>query len=83
MDFAMPDTLPDYASAGQKFMTSLASSDRVPSTAEEIAEGIFEAATDGKNQIRYLLGDAPQTYELRKQVGDDAFIGGMRQRIFG
>jgi NADP-dependent 3-hydroxy acid dehydrogenase YdfG len=82
MDFAMPDEFPDYAAAAQQFMASLANSGRVPSTAEEIAEGIYEAVTDGKNQLRYLLGDAPQTYRMRKQVVDDAFMGDMRQRIF-
>ncbi len=81
MDFAMPDAVPDYAPAGQKFMAALAKSARVPSPAEEIAEGIYRAATDGKQQLRYLLGDAAQTYAMRIKVGDDAFIAGMRQRM--
>ena len=83
MDFAMPDQLPDYLPAAQKFMAVQANSGRVPATAEQIAEGIFEAATDGKNQLRYLLGDAPQTYHLRMQVGDETFIAEMRRRFFG
>ena len=83
MEFAMPDELPDYAPAAQKFMASLENSGRVPGTAEQIAEGIYEAVTDGKNQLRYLLGDAVQIYGMREQVGDDAFMAGMRQRIFG
>jgi hypothetical protein len=62
-------------------MDSLANSDRVPSTAEQIAAGIYTAATDGKNQLRYLLGDAAQIYGMREQVGDDAFIADMRQRM--
>jgi len=78
MEFAMPDELPDYAPAAQQFMASLANSGRVPSTAQEIAEGIYQAATDGKNQLRYLLGDAMQTYSMRKQVGDDAFMANIR-----
>ena len=81
MDFAMPDELPDYAPAGQKFMASLASSNRVPSTPEQVAEGIYEAATDGKTKLRYLLGDAAQIYDMREKAGDDAFIAGMRQRM--
>jgi len=81
MEFAMPDELPDYAPAAQQFMASLANSGRVPSTAQEIAEGIYQAATDGKNQLRYLLGDAMQTYSMRKQVGDDAFMTNIRQRM--
>jgi NAD(P)-dependent dehydrogenase (short-subunit alcohol dehydrogenase family) len=83
MEFAMPDEFPDYAPAAQKFMAVLANSGRIPSTAEQIAEGIYEAATDGKNQLRYPLGDAAETYRMREQVGDDAFMASIRQRIFG
>ena len=83
MEFAMPDQLPDYLPAAQKFMTAQANSDRVPATAEHIAVGIYEAATDGKQQLRYPLGDAPQTVAMRRQMGDDAFIASIRQSIFG
>lgn len=82
MEFAMPTALPDYGPAVQKFMATQASSDRVPATAEQIAEGIYEAATDGKPQLRYPLGDAAQTLHMRTSVGDDAFVAGIRQRIF-
>lgn len=50
---------------------------------EQIAAGIFAAVTDGKNQLRYPLGDAEQTLQVRAQVGDDAFMAAMRQQIFG
>ncbi|NDJ75249.1 MAG: SDR family oxidoreductase [Chloroflexi bacterium] len=83
MEFAMPNELPDYGPAAQKFMAAQVNSDRVPATAEQIAEGIYEAATDGKTQLPYPLGDAAETYRMREQVGDDAFIAGTRQRIFG
>jgi NAD(P)-dependent dehydrogenase (short-subunit alcohol dehydrogenase family) len=82
MDFAMPDTLPAYAESVQKFMAARANSGSAASTAEFLAEEIYKAATDGKNQLRYLIGaDAEQTYAMRQQVGDDAFIAGMRQRM--
>ena len=83
LEMVMPDNFPDYGPAAQKFMASMASSDRVPAMAEEIASGIFEAATDGKTQMRYPVGDAPQTIAMRRQVGDDAFIAGVRQQLFG
>ena len=82
LDMAMPDEFPDYAPAAQKFMAARANSGLAASTAEQIAVGIYEAATDGKAQLRYLLGDdAVQTYAMREQVGDDAFVAGMRQRM--
>ena len=53
------------------------------STAEQIAEVVFEAATDGKKILRYLAGqDAKAIYAQRLAVGDEAFRGGMRARFF-
>lgn len=82
MDFAMPDALPDYDEAVQKFMAARAKTGPAASTAEFLAEEIYKATTDGKAQLRYLIGsDAEQTYGLRQQVGDDAFMANMRQRM--
>ena len=82
MEFAMPETLPEYNEAVGKFQTNRENSGLSYSTAEFLAEGIYAAATDGKEQLRYLIGpDAEQTYGLRQQVGDDAFIAGMKQRM--
>jgi hypothetical protein len=37
------------------------------STPAQIAEVVYEAATDGKNQLRYRAGeDAKESYALRK-----------------
>ena len=84
LEVVMPDEFPDYAPAAQKFIEARADAALGASTAEYIAQGIYDAATDGKTQLRYLLGDdAVQTYAMREQVGDDAFMAGMRQRMFG
>ena len=54
------------------------------STPEQIAEVVYEAATDGKDQLRYVAGaDAKATYATRLQMGDEAFRKGMAQRFFG
>lgn len=54
------------------------------STPEQIAEVVFEAATDGKNQLRYPAGeDAKAWYEQRKLVGDEAFRQGIKEMFFG
>jgi len=54
------------------------------STPEQIAEVVYEAATDGKDQLRYLAGgDAKATYGMRLQLGDEAFRNAMAQRFFG
>jgi NAD(P)-dependent dehydrogenase (short-subunit alcohol dehydrogenase family) len=54
------------------------------STPEQIAEVVYEAATDGKDQLRYVAGeDAKATYAMRLKVGDEAFRKGMAQQFFG
>ncbi len=48
------------------------------------AEVVYEAATDGKDQLRYVAGeDAKATYSMRLNVGDEAFRKGMDQQFFG
>jgi hypothetical protein len=45
---------------------------------------VYEAATDGKDQLRYVAGpDAKATYAMPRQVGDEALRKGMDQRFFG
>ena len=44
------------------------------STAEQIAEVVYEAATDNKDQVRYLAGaDAHMMYERRLEIGKESF----------
>jgi NAD(P)-dependent dehydrogenase (short-subunit alcohol dehydrogenase family) len=51
---------------------------------EQIAEVVYEAATDGKEQLRYVAGaDAKATYAARLQAGDEAFRLAMDQQFFG
>ncbi len=53
------------------------------STAEQIAEVVFEAATDGKQKLRYPAGvDAKAWYEQRKSVGDEEFRKGINEMFF-
>lgn len=44
------------------------------STPEQIAEVVYEAATDGKKKLRYVAGeDAKALYAQRLELGDEAF----------
>lgn len=44
------------------------------SSAEQIAEVVYEAATDGKQQVKYLAGeDAKSYYALRNSLSQDDF----------
>ncbi|GGG92809.1 SDR family oxidoreductase [Pedobacter zeae] len=52
--------------------------------AEKIAEVVYEAATDGKDQLRYLAGDdAKAIYQQRLALGDEAFRQFMAQTFLG
>ena len=54
------------------------------SSPEQIAEVVYEAATDGKNQLRYVAGnDAKAIYAMRLQMGDEAFRKAMIEQFFG
>lgn len=49
-------------------------STKMASTAEEIAEIVYEAATDGKNQIRYIAGkDANALRKRQLEIGREEF----------
>jgi hypothetical protein len=53
------------------------------SSPEQIAEVVYEAATDGKDQLRYVAGaDAQATYAMRLQLGDEAFRKAIAQQFF-
>ena len=54
------------------------------SSPDQIAEVVYEAATDGKDQLRYVAGaDAKSMYAMRLQLGDEAFRKAMTQQFFG
>jgi NAD(P)-dependent dehydrogenase (short-subunit alcohol dehydrogenase family) len=54
------------------------------SDAEQIAAVVYEAATDGKDQLRYQAGeDAKAIYAQRLQAGAETFRKGVDQTFFG
>jgi len=65
-----------YKESMDKFMSVVADNmdpNTKGSTAEEIAEIVYEAATDGKDQVHYTAGaDSKGMYERRLQIGVEA-----------
>jgi NAD(P)-dependent dehydrogenase (short-subunit alcohol dehydrogenase family) len=56
--------------------------DTMQSTVEEIAEVIFAAATDGKNQLRYMAGaDTALYFKARQGQTDQGYVNYMRNRF--
>ena len=79
-------TLPEYADMTEKVTKVFRDPERRKnhSTPEQIAEVVFEAATDGKDQLRYVAGaDAQANYAQRLKVGDEVFRKGVKQLFFG
>lgn len=53
------------------------------STAEEIAQVVYEAATDGKPQLRYIAGKgARKMYKVRRLFGYKFFMAQVRKMFF-
>ena len=77
---------PDYDTLVDKVMRAITDPKQMEtySTPEQIAEVVYEAATDGKDQLRYVAGaDGKATYAARRQLGDEAFCKAIRQQFFG
>jgi len=76
-----------YQPLMEKFMqtvTRLMDPTTMGSTPEQVAEVVYEAATDGKNQVRYVAGDdAKALYARRNEIGNEAFRGEMQKMVFG
>jgi NAD(P)-dependent dehydrogenase (short-subunit alcohol dehydrogenase family) len=54
------------------------------SSPEQIAEVVYEAATDGKDQLRYQAGiDAKKYVAMRNEQGAEGFRKGLDQLFFG
>lgn len=79
-------THPAYNALLEKVMTVFRSPERraLHSTPAQIAEVVYEAATDGKDQVRYVAGeDAKAMFAQRLSVGSEAFRQGVRTMFFG
>jgi NAD(P)-dependent dehydrogenase (short-subunit alcohol dehydrogenase family) len=73
---------PAYEKWVQKMFSSFSEHNFTP--AEQIAAVVYEAATDDKDQLRYVAGeDAKQLYAQRLQIGDEKFMKLMEQTYLG
>ncbi len=64
----------DYKPGMEKYFAGIQSMTGSLSTADDIAQVVYSAATDGTDQLRYLAGpDAEQVMGARQQMDDKAF----------
>ncbi|MGS2740906.1 SDR family oxidoreductase [Sinomicrobium sp. M5D2P17] len=76
--------LPEYQEIEDKMFAGFDQMMQSASTAEQIAEVVYEAATDGKDQVRYVAGeDANTMYARHLEIGNEAFRKEMRGNILG
>ncbi|RAJ00435.1 NADP-dependent 3-hydroxy acid dehydrogenase YdfG [Chitinophaga skermanii] len=75
---------PAYEEMIQDMMSKFGSMMDHASTPAQIAEVVYEAATDGKQKLRYIAGeDAKATYAKRVAQGDEAFIADIQAQFMG
>lgn len=76
-------THPAYDEMLNSFMSFIGQSKEI-TTAEQIAEVVYGAATDGTKKLRYVCGeDAIAMYAHRLAVGDEVFREGIQQMLEG
>ncbi|MCB0706448.1 MAG: SDR family oxidoreductase [Saprospiraceae bacterium] len=76
---------PAYESLANKVMAVFSDPRRQKnySSAEQIAHVVFETATDGKSQLRYIAGkDAKRLYKIRRRFGYKFFVNQITKRFF-
>ena len=75
---------PEYKDIEDKLFSAIDGMMHAASTAGQIAEVVYEAATDGKDQIRYVAGeDAKAMYARRLELGNEEFRKEIRKQILG
>ncbi|WP_158798817.1 SDR family oxidoreductase [Pedobacter sp. L105] len=79
LDFSNDESLTAYQPLIGKVMSAMQSLFQHASPASVIAQVIYQAATDGKNQLRYTAGeDAGVMVANRKQYDDESFMAGIK-----
>lgn len=81
-DFCNDESMAEYQNIVSALLTAMPTMAENASPASVVAEVIFEAATDGKKQLRYTAGeDAKILIANRQQYDDATFIGGIKSQF--
>ena len=73
-----------YHDIENKLFTTIDAMMQSASSAGQIAQVVYEAATDNKDQIRYIAGnDAKALYARRLEIGNEEFRKEIRKQILG
>jgi len=78
------NTHPAYTGLEDKLFSLTDAMMDAAASAHQIAQVVYEAATDGKDQIRYVAGqDANALYARRLEIGSEDFRKEIRTQILG
>lgn len=81
-DFSNDENMSEYQNIVGALMTALPAMSQNASPASIVSEVIYEAATDGKKQLRYTAGeDAKMLISNRQQYDDTTFISGIKSQF--
>lgn len=81
-DFQASEDLTEYQSLVNNLWDAFGSILENASPASLVAEVIYEAATDGSDQIRYTAGEDAKMFMAGREAQDDiTFIGGIKQQF--
>ena len=81
-DFNNDETMTEYQGTVAKLFAVMSTMLANVSSASVVADVIFEASTDGKNQLRYTAGEDAKILMARRQQSDDTtFIGGIKSQF--
>jgi short-subunit dehydrogenase len=73
---------PDYQPLEDKLFSMVDAMMHLSMPAEQLAQVVYEAATDGKDQIRYFAGDDSKAmYARRMELGAEDFRKEIRQQF--
>jgi NAD(P)-dependent dehydrogenase (short-subunit alcohol dehydrogenase family) len=81
LDRLQKDGLDAYSGLMEKFIKNWAAGRR-SSPPELVAEVMYQAATDGTSQLRYIAGDdAKMVLDARSKISQEEYYGMIRQRL--
>lgn len=81
-DFNNDESLAEYQPFVGQIMAAMGSMEASGSDPIIVAETIYEAATDGTSQLRYIAGDdAKAIIEQRKATDDATFLAGLKAQF--
>jgi NAD(P)-dependent dehydrogenase (short-subunit alcohol dehydrogenase family) len=81
-EFSNDASMVEYQTLVQSFMAAIPHMVATASHADMVAGTIFEAVTDGKRQLRYIVGeDAKAILKNRKELDEELFVNGMKSQF--